>query len=66
MKKAHNRPLSVMSETIKHLTVELPRDALRRARGGSADVDITGSTTQISHPTDSSPTTHTFVPEQPF
>jgi hypothetical protein len=65
MKKAHKRAVSVTRETLRHLAVELSREALRRVNGGSGD-DITGSTTQISHPTDSSPTSHTLVPNEPF
>jgi hypothetical protein len=66
MKKAHKRAPSITRETLRHLAVELPREALRRANGGSGGDDITSSTTQISVPTGSAPTSHTFVPDRPF
>jgi hypothetical protein len=64
MKKAHKRTLSVAHETIRHLTTELPGAALRHVNGGSEDTSP--STTQISVPTGSAPTSHTFVPDKPF
>lgn len=46
MKKAHNRALSVARETIRHLTVELPRAALQHVNGGSGKTSP--ATTQLS------------------